>query len=104
MYYANTKLIADSVSAIILAWYNYSPDMAEAGITIGEEKDVALRPTVYSWTKETIAKLDLPPELQSYKQSENKEKSGCLSIMLLMITWSTSLMELAYLGISHYLT
>ena len=100
-YYENTKLIAFSVNAAHNAWYNYSPDMANEGITIGDEKNVALNPSVLGSIKEDTAKLDLPPELQSYKQPDNPESGGCFGALLVLLLGTASLIGLSYYGISQ---
>lgn len=83
-YYDNTRAIALCVKNVIDAWRGFSPDMADASITIGDEKDVALYPTVYCYTKDEIAKLDLPSELRSYKEPIKDDNGGCFGSVFLL--------------------
>ena len=81
IYYENIKKILDSLLGIIQAWYNYSPEAANASLTIGKEKNVGLYLTVDYQTKELLRKLDLPPELKLYDTPESKN-SGCMGIII----------------------
>jgi len=82
VYYDNVKYIFKAVVGTIEAWYNYSPEAAEASITIGDEKDVALLPTVEYQTKQDLKTLDLPPGLTIHEEPENSGNSGCLGVVL----------------------
>lgn len=88
-YYDGVVEIFQSVVTIIKAWYDYAPDIARAGITIGDEKDVALLPTVEAWTKEAIKKLDLPEGLVIHEDKSSEGGSGCLGVILLFIACSS---------------
>lgn len=84
VYFDNVRLISDSVNTIREAWRLYSPDMANASITIAGQKDVALWPTVYGYTKDEIVKLDLPPALQWLKRPQRNDNGGCFGVVLLL--------------------
>lgn len=83
IYYGNVKRIFTSLTEVIQAWYNYSPEAAEASLTLGDQKDVGLYLTVEYQTKNHLKKLDLPPEL---KLSEDppvaNSNSGCLGVFV----------------------
>ena len=83
-YYDNVKLIVTSITMAHKAWFEYSPDMAWEGITIGDEKNVSLELTVDSLTKEEIRKLQLP-EGMSFPVKQESSNGGCLGILLLLI-------------------
>jgi hypothetical protein len=93
MYYDNTFLIARTIKSISWAWYNYSPDMANESLVINGEEGVALKPTVDGWTKDSIALLDLPPELQWYKKEDKPvQSSGCLGVFIFLLGLSGGLL------------
>ena len=82
-YFGNVRLIALDFSIAYEAWYKYSPDMAEAAITIEDEKNVALAPTVNAVIKDEFKKLSLPEDIKI--SEEEKEKNGCLGVILLIL-------------------
>lgn len=91
-YYGFVVDIFNYIDKLTCAWYNYSPDMANETLIIGDEKG-ALAPTVYNWTKESIRKLDLPQNLADhYSEIEKKTSgsSGCLGAMLIMLIVSAA--------------
>lgn len=69
-------------------WYNYSPDMANEGITVEDQENVALGPTVVYLTNKKFSKLDLP---ETIKKEVNKNESsdgdgkGCFGVIVLFI-------------------
>jgi hypothetical protein len=65
--------------------------MANASITIAGQKDVALWPTVYGYTKDEIVKLDLPPSLKWLKSPKKNESGGCFGIILALVLMPLSL-------------
>jgi hypothetical protein len=91
VYFDNVKLISDSICTVREAWRHYSPDMANASITIAGQKDVALWPTVYGYTKDEIVKLDLPPSLKWLKSTKKNESGGCFGIILALVLMPLSL-------------
>lgn len=89
-YYSPIKPAIDTTMKAISTWYNLSPDMAEASITIGDEKNVALAPTVKGWVKDSFAKIDLPECYNSFKQTDDQSgSSGCFGTLLLLATASS---------------
>lgn len=83
VYYGNVKKIFDSLSDLIQAWYNYSPEAAEASLTLGDQKDVGLYLTVDYQTKKSLKKLDLPPELKLTEDPPvANSNSGCLGVLV----------------------
>ena len=98
-YYENNELIIETINTCINAWYRFSPDAAEAKITMGEEKDVALNPTVRYHTNKAFAKLNLQEEYNYINEKAQKDNlvnqgSGCLGLILLFIVSSFSIMAL----------
>lgn len=85
-YYGIVSSSLPIVMEAINAWYHYSPDMAEAGITIGDEKDVALGPSIKGWVKDDFAKLDLPDELKALQQPEKTGGGGCFGMLLMLLS------------------
>ena len=64
--------------------------MAEASIKIGDEKNVALAPTVKGWIKDNFAKIDLPESYSSFKKTDSQNSgSGCFGTLLLLVTAAT---------------
>lgn len=75
----------------VSTWYNLSPDMADASITIGSEKNVALAPTVRGYVKDEFAKLDLPESLQPLKKADTESSNGgCFGMLLLLLSAGAS--------------
>ena len=93
VYFGNAKLIVASINTISEVWFNYSPDMAREPI----QDNVTLLTVVQQLTKEEIAKMDLPPDLQSYKQEP--KKGGCFNSLLLFLFMSSALMGLPCLAV-----
>ena len=86
IYYGNVKRIFIALTEVIQAWYNYSPEAAEASLTLGDQKDVGLYLTIDYQTKNLLKKLDLPPELKfSEAPPVSNNKSGCAGIFLALI-------------------
>lgn len=99
-YYGLVILISNTVAKAISEWYSYSPDMANASITIGDEKNVALYPSVTGWTKDALKKLDLPEELNGLRNEETMDSSGCLGSLVVLLLTSTSIIGAIAYGIS----
>jgi len=86
-YYAAIEPAINTTMKAYTTWYNLSPDMAEAPITIGDEKDVALGPSVKLAIKESFSKLDLPEKYSFFKEQDTQSSnSGCLSALVLLST------------------
>lgn len=65
--------------------------MADASITIGSEKNVALAPTVRGYVKDEFAKLDLPESLQPLKKADTESSNGgCFGMLLLLLSAGAS--------------
>ena len=94
LYHKGVKIILASVLTLIKAWYEYAPDVAVASITIGDQKDVALLPTVESWTKQSIRELDLPEGLNLSEKESSKDNGGCLGIIAFLIISTSCLIAL----------
>lgn len=91
-YYDNIRLIISSIQQIITSWYNYSPEMAEVGLTIGKEKNVSLFLSVDYQTKEAFKKMDLPEDIEIKHHPNNEDSnSGCFGIFIGMIVLSSAL-------------
>jgi hypothetical protein len=84
-FYGNVVRIINTTRDVIEAWYNYCPEAAEAGITIGDEKDVALLPTVEYMTKKNIKKLYLPEGLKITEDENGSTKGGCFGVFLVIL-------------------
>lgn len=90
VYYGNVKRIFDSLTELIQAWYNYSPEAAEASLTLGDQKDVGLYLTVDYQTKNLLKKLDLPPQLKLAEDPPvANNSSGCLGVFVSIIVIMT---------------
>ena len=86
-YYVPIEPAINTTMKAFTTWYNLSPDMAVAPITIGDEKDVALGPSVKLSIKESFAKLDLPEKYNFFKEQDTQSSnSGCLSTLVLLST------------------
>lgn len=91
-YYTPIEPAITTTMKAISTWYDLSPDMAEAPITIGDERDIALGPTVKGWVKDSFAKIDLPERFSSFKNSGSQGGgSGCIGTLLLLATAATGL-------------
>lgn len=89
-YYAPIEPAINTTMMAISTWYNLSPDMAEASIKIGDEKNIALAPTVKGWVKDNFAKIDLPESYSSFKKTDSQNSgSGCFGTLLLLVTAAT---------------
>lgn len=84
LYYDNVKIILASVSMASDAWLRYSPDMANAGLQIGDEKNISLGLSVDYYTKTEMKKMALPDGI-SISVNEPKKNSGCLGSLLFII-------------------
>ena len=85
IYFGNITLINEAVNAARNAWYRYSPDMAAAGITIGDEKNVSLGLSVDDYIKTQLGRLQLPDGVHKPDNTKTTENSGCLGVLLLLI-------------------
>ncbi len=94
LYYDGVKKIFSIVIESIKAWHDYAPDVAQASITIGEEKGVALLPTVEGWTKDAIKKLDLPDGMIIHEYKPREDNSGCLGVIAFLIVCGGALFAL----------
>jgi hypothetical protein len=90
-YYTPVITSINVIQKAVSVWYNISPDMANAPLTIGNEKDVALAPTVRISIKEEFAKLDLPESLKYIKDSDDASShGGCFGMLLLLLSAGAS--------------
>lgn len=90
-YFAPVELAIDSTYKAINCWYNLSPDMANAPLTIGDEKDVALAPTVNAFVKEEFAKIEVPEKYNDLLKSKSSDSnSGCFGTLLLLLSLGAS--------------
>ena len=96
-YYEKVDPIVRIVNKTVAVWYQYSPDMADEPITIGNEKNVSLAPSVRKSIKEGLAKMDYPEALQGVKDSlsSKTENSGCFGVILILLMLSTSITAIA---------
>ena len=83
-YFGNVSLIVSSVAIAHKAWFEYSPDMAWAGINVGDTKNVSLELSVDTYTKEEFRKLHLPTSM-SFPKEQEQTNGGCLGIVLFLI-------------------
>lgn len=83
-YYANVTLIVSAIDVAHKAWFEYSPDMAWAGITVGDTKNVSLEISIDTYTKEEFRKLHLPVGL-SFPEERKSANGGCLGVLLFLI-------------------
>ena len=106
-YYGFVIDIFNYVDKLTNAWYNYSPDMANELLTIGDQKNVALAPSVYNWTKESIIKLDLPQNVADYyarTEKKQTQSSGCLGTLIIMFITSAIALGGTCYGLYQLLT
>lgn len=90
-YYTPVESAIDVTFKAVSTWYNLSPDMADASITIGSEKNVALAPTVREYVKDKFAKLDLPENMQSIKKIQSESSNGgCFGMLLFLLSAGAS--------------
>ena len=83
-YFANVSLIVSAINVAHKAWFEYSPDMAWAGINVGDVKNVSLELSVDTCTKEEFRKLHLPAGM-SFPVERESTNGGCLGILLFLI-------------------
>lgn len=83
-YFANVTLIVSTITIAHKAWFEYSPDMAWAGINVGDQKNVSLELSVDTYTKEEFRKLHLPAGM-SFPEERKSTNGGCLGIFLFLI-------------------
>lgn len=82
-YYANVTLIISTITVAHKAWFEYSPDMAWAGINVGDQKNVSLELSVDTYTKEEFRKLHLPDGMSF--PVEQQGNGGCLSFIIMLL-------------------
>ena len=82
-YYANVTLIVSTITVAHKAWFEYSPDMAWAGINVGDQKNVSLELSVDTYTKEEFRKLHLPAGMSF--PVEQQGNGGCLSFIIMLL-------------------
>ncbi len=85
LYYDGVKKIFSIVIDCIKSWHDYAPDVARASITVGEQKNVALLPTIEGWTKDEIKKLDLPEGMVIHEDKPREDNSGCFGVIAFFI-------------------
>ncbi len=90
-YYGGAVEIFNAVVSLVKSWYDYAPDVANARMTIDDQKDVSLFPTVDEDTKDELRKLDLPEELAALLIDKKEGSSGCFGIILLFVICSSCL-------------
>lgn len=83
-YFANVTLIVSTITIAHKAWFEYSPDMAWAGINVGDKKNVSLELSVDTYTKEEFRKLHLPAGM-SFPEERRSTNGGCFGIFLFLI-------------------
>lgn len=79
----NDSLIVSSIAVAHKAWFEYSPDMAWEGITVGDTKNVALELCIDTYTKEEFRKLHLP-EGMSFPIEQQQGNRGCLCLLFVI--------------------
>lgn len=90
-YYDTVTISYATITEAYVAWYNYSPDMANEGITIEGQENVALGPSVVSLVKQEFAKLDLPESIKNdVVKKETTESGGCFGVILLFVISSAA--------------
>lgn len=82
-YYANVTLIVSTITVAHKAWFECSPDMAWAGINVGDQKNVSLELSVDTYTKEEFRKLHLPDGMSF--PVEQQGNGGCLSFIIMLL-------------------
>lgn len=82
-YFANVSLIVSAINVAHKAWFEYSPDMAWAGINVGDAKNVSLELSVDTYTKEEFRKLHLPDGMSF--PVEQQGNGGCLSFIIMLL-------------------
>lgn len=102
-YYGFVVDIVNYIEKLTNAWYNYSPDMANEVLNIGDEKG-ALAPSVFNWTKDSIKKLDLLQNVAEHYAEIEKEQSsssGCLGTLIIMFISSSIVFGGTCYGLYH---
>jgi hypothetical protein len=100
-YYGFVVDIFNYIDKLTNAWYNYSPDMANEVLKIGDDEG-ALAPSVLNWTKESIKKLDLPQNVaEHYAEMEKGQPSpsGCMGSFLLIAVSIISILSGSLYGL-----
>ncbi|MBQ6311206.1 MAG: hypothetical protein IJK74_06630 [Bacteroidales bacterium] len=83
LYFGLAQRIEIAVNACFASWFNYSPDMAYAPLTIEDEKNVSLFATVDHYTKEAFKQMDRSGYVEENKSSEKTSgKAGCLGLLI----------------------
>ncbi len=101
-YYGFVVDIFNYIDKLTNAWYNYSPDMANESLTIGDQKNVALAPSVLNWTKESIKQLDLPQNVAEHYAEMEKgqpDPSGCFGSFVLIASISITAFSASVYGL-----
>ena len=88
-YYGIVRSSLPIIMETVNSWYNYSPDMAEAELTIAGQKNVSLGPSIKAWVKDDFAKLDLPDELKSLQKSNDSGGGGCFGMLLMLLSFGS---------------
>ena len=83
-YFANVTLIVSTITVAHKAWFEYSSDMAWAGINVGDQKNVSLELSVDTCTKEAFRKLHLPDGM-SFPVEQQQGNGGCLSFIIMLL-------------------
>lgn len=83
-YFANVTLIVSTITVAHKAWFEYSSDMAWAGINVGDQKNVSLELSVDTCTKEEFRKLHLPDGM-SFPVEQQQGNGGCLSFIIMLL-------------------
>lgn len=83
-YFSNVNPIVSSIAIAHKAWFEYSPDMAWAGVNVGDTKNVSLELSVDRYTKEEFQKLHLPEGL-SFSTKQESTNGGCLGLLIFFI-------------------
>lgn len=98
-YYGLVVYIYRCVNNCILAWYNYSPDMALETIYIEDEIEGELYEILKINTQISISKMDIPDEIKKLmsNRTEIDSSDGCFGVFILMIISSSILIG----GISY---
>lgn len=93
LYYANTRLIVDTLISAREAWKHYSPDLYTAVFSFNGGDEGSWGLSVEDEINKKILEMDLPSELKSLIEGQ-MDNGGCLGVLLLFLMLPLSALAL----------
>ena len=97
------KFIVKVVEQAIASWLQYSPDMANATLTMDGE-EYALAPSVQCSCKEKLSEMELTEDYNYLKSNNESTSSGCFSVLLVLFVSSLTLLGVGGYGVYELLS